>query len=92
MKKDIFEYVGSGLSIVFTAIQTNEIFQIVSLVLAILTSATTLAYTIWKWYKKAMEDGKIDVDEIKEGIEIVENGVNEIKEIKDKHDEEENDK
>lgn len=86
MKKDVFEYIGSGLSIVFTAIQTNEIFQIVSLVLAILTSLTTLAYTIWKWYKKANADGKITTDEMIEGVKILQEGVKEIKEIKDKGD------
>ena len=91
MKKDILEYVGSGLSIVFTAIQTNEVFQIVSLILAILTSATTLAFTLWKWYKKAKEDGKITPDEMIEGAKIVEEGIKEIKDIKDKH-EGENDK
>lgn len=84
MKKDVLEYVGSGLSIVFTAIQTNEIFQIISLILAILTSATTLAFTLWKWYKKAKEDGKITPSELAEGAKIVEDGIKEIKEIKEK--------
>lgn len=55
---------GSATSWVCTIVQTNEIFQFVMLILSILSTLFTLAYTIYKWYNKAKEDGKITKDEI----------------------------
>ena len=82
------EWIGTGISAVLTMVQTNEIFQIISLVLTILTTLLTFIFTIYKWIKLSKEDGKIDEDEIKQGIEIVED----FKESLDKISEEFNDK
>ena len=59
-------FLGSATSWICTIVQTNEIFQCVMLVLSILSTLFTLAYTIYKWYNKAKEDGKITKEEIKE--------------------------
>lgn len=82
------EWIGTGISAILTIVQTNEIFQIISLVLTILTTLLTFIFTIYKWIKLSKEDGKIDEDEIKQGIEIVED----FKESLDKISEEFNDK
>ena len=81
-------WIGTGISAILTIVQTNEVFQIVSLVLTILTTLLTFIFTIYKWIKLSKEDGKIDEDEIKQGIEIVED----FKESLDKISEEFNDK
>ena len=65
---------GSATSWVCTIVQTNEIFQLVMLILSILSTLFTLAYTIYKWYNKAKEDGKIT----KEEIEDLANDVSEV--------------
>ena len=59
-------FLSAGASWCFTIAQTNEIFQCVMLVLSILSTMFTLAYTIYRWYNKAKEDGKITSEEIDE--------------------------
>lgn len=66
---NIFAWIGSGFGAVFTAIQTNEVFQIISLILTILSILVSLAFTFYKWYKEAKSDGEITPDEIKEILE-----------------------
>lgn len=66
MKKEFFEYIGSGLSIALTAVQDNPIFQAISFVLSIVCAIVTISYTIYKWYKKASQDGKITPEELEE--------------------------
>jgi len=61
---DFVSWIGSVVGGVFTATQTNQIFQIVSLIATILSTSVALAYTIWKWWRKAKEDGKISEEEI----------------------------
>lgn len=59
------------IAISATLAQTKESFQIASLVLTCISVAISIAYTVYKWYKKASADGKITADEIKEGIEQI---------------------
>lgn len=66
------EWLGPAAGTILTAVQTHEVFQVISLVLTILTTLITFAFTIYKWVKAAKEDGKLDENEIKQGIEIVE--------------------
>lgn len=65
---NVVSWVGNGVAVAMTAIQTNEVFQTISLILTIISIITTFAFTIYKWYKHAKEDGKITADEIKEII------------------------
>lgn len=78
MKEEIVLFGGNGLGYVLTALQTNEVFQIVELIMSILLTCVLLAFRIWKWYKEAKKDGKIDPSEIQEGIDILEKGKDEI--------------
>lgn len=78
--KDVALFGGNALTYVLSAIQQNEVFQIIEFVLAILTSIVLIAYRIWVWYEKAKADGKITKDEIKEGLEILGEGIEDLKE------------
>ena len=54
------------LGAVFTAIQTDATLQIVSLVLTIIATAFSIAFTIYKWWKSAKADGKITKEELED--------------------------
>lgn len=74
MKHD--EMVGYGGSIfgaVMTTIQANEILQIIQAILTVIGLLVTIAYTVWKWYRKAKADGKIDEEEVDELAEDLKN-------------------
>ena len=79
MKHD--EFVGFGGTIfggVMTAIQANEVLQVIQAILTVVGLLITISYTIWKWYKKAKADGKITEDEVDELME----DLNKVKEDK----------
>ena len=83
---EIISFVANGLTYVVALSQTNEVFQIVELVFAILTSVILLLYRLWKWYNEAKKDGKITKEEIKDGIDIIVDGVDDIKKKGDRKD------
>ena len=84
---DIFEIGGNGLMYILTATQTKKIFEIISLILAILISILIIVAKVINWYKQAKKDGKITSDEIKDGIDIIVDGAQDIKDkIEDKED------
>lgn len=76
--------VGTTMSALGTATQTNELLQTISLVITILGGIITfIIIPILNWYNKAKSDGKITKEEINEGIKIVEDGVEKIKKDKE---------
>ena len=77
--REFLDWIGCGFATVFTAVQTQEVFQIISLILTCIATGLTIAYTIYKWYKNAMKDGKLDENEIKEGIDIINNAIDDLK-------------
>ena len=81
---DFLNWLGCGFGTVLTAVQTNQIFQTISLILTCIATALTIAYTVWKWWKKASADGKIDEEEVKDLIDIVEDSKEKIENIGDK--------
>lgn len=67
MKHDeVVGYIGSSIPAVLSVTQTNEVFQLIQIILASISFLLTIAYTCWKWYKKAKEDGKITTEEVEE--------------------------
>lgn len=69
--------VASGLLAVGTSIQTNEVLQIISLVLTILgTLITFIVLPLLNWFIQSKKDGKITIDEVKEGVETLQEGIN----------------
>lgn len=65
--KDLPVWLGTivgGCCTGISAATMDKIIIICNLAITILTTIVSLAYTIWKWYKKAKQDGKITEDEI----------------------------
>lgn len=70
---------GTAVETILAVSQANETLQAIQIVLACITFVVTIAYTIWKWYRKAKKDGKIDEDEVDDLME-------DLKKEVDKHD------
>ena len=74
--KDIkgFNYLGDVVAVILTATQTNEIFQLVSLVLTIVATGFSIIFTsvrLYFWFKEATKDGKLTEEEIEDGKSII---------------------
>ena len=67
---NIVSWVGSAVTFV-TAGLAQDIGQIVLMILGIISALVSLAYNIYKWWKKAKADGKIDEKELDELEDIV---------------------
>ena len=79
MKEDIISGAGSGGMWILTAVQTNEVFQLVQIILSCVVSLVTILYIVWKWWKKASADGKITKEEIEELEKEIDDNVNKTK-------------
>lgn len=66
MKNESVNYCLSSFAGIFTAIQQNEVFQWISLGLTIFSVILSICYTIYKWYKKAHQDGVVTPEELEE--------------------------
>lgn len=67
MKNDnAISFLLTGLSGAMTALQTDVLFQYIQLGITILSGIVALAFTIYKWYKSASDDGKITPEEIED--------------------------
>ena len=82
-KELVLCYTLTGLQTVFTSLQDNEIYQIIQMVLSLISGVLVIAYTIWKWYVRAKKDGKITIDEIDEGIDEIVDAIDYIEENKE---------
>lgn len=70
--KSMISYAGDGVGVVLTAMQTEHSFKVASLILTIIATSISIAFTIWNWYKSAKKDGKITLEEINELGEKIE--------------------
>lgn len=84
MKHNFLDWIGCGTGVILTAVQTNQIFQTISLILTCIATLMTIGYNIYRWYKKATEDKKITPEEIKEGIDIINDGIDKIEGLSNK--------
>ena len=67
MKNDnAISFLLTGLSGAMTALQTDVLFQYIQLGITILSGIVALAFTVYKWYKTASDDGKITPEEIED--------------------------
>ena len=71
-----------------TAIQPNEVFQYIQMALTIVATLITIILGLRAWWKDAKKDGKITSDEIQEGVKIVQDSLENLKD-KNKEDKEE---
>lgn len=77
--------VGTILSSTGAISNLNEVLSVISYVLTILGGIITLiVIPLVTWYKKSKEDGKITKEEIDEGVKIIKDGVDELKDKGDK--------
>ena len=76
MKDGVKASIGSGITWLTAIGQTNEIFQMVQIILASLVSAVTLAFIIYKWWKEASKDGQITNEEIDNLFDEIDKEVN----------------
>ena len=75
---------GTTLSAVGTGLQTNDILQTISIVITIIGGLITfIIVPLYNWYKNAKKDGKIDTEELKDGIKIVVDGSEKVKDTID---------
>ena len=77
--------VGTSLSAVGTATQTNELLQTISLIVTILGAIVSfIVLPILKWYNKSKKDGKITSEELEEGAKTLQDGIENVKETIEK--------
>ena len=78
--------VGATLGVVGTATQTNEVLQTISLIITIIGAIISMIVVpVLSWYLKAKADGKITPEELKEGAEVLKDGLEKTEEeIKNK--------
>lgn len=85
MLKDNIVYASIGVvETVVTVAQTNEVFQTVQIIISCVAGALAIAYTIWKWWKKATSKDspggeKITKEEVGDLITDVKDEVSDIK-------------
>ena len=72
--KEHLDILGIGLQAIFTAIQTDEVLRRISFGFTLVSVILTIAYNIWRWWRKSKEDGKISIDEVDELVDIVKDG------------------
>ena len=63
-----------------TAIQPNQVLQYIQLAITIVAGLISIILGLRAWWKDAKKDGKIDEEEIKDGIDIIMGGAKDIKE------------
>lgn len=76
MRENVIGYGGCALEAVLTLTQTNQVFQLIQIILTILSSLVVFGFTVYKWYKKAKEDGKITKDEVEDLVDEIKENIN----------------
>ena len=85
--KNIISYIGSTLGGIFTIVQSNEIFQLISLILTIISVLVSVAFSIYRWIITATKDGKIDEEEVNELTNILDENAKKLSVKEEKHNE-----
>lgn len=85
MSDKFLDIAGITFQSMLTIAQTDEIFRIISLVLTIISAVVVLARNIYEWYIKAKKDGKITAEEVKQGTDIIIDGVQKINNVIDEN-------
>lgn len=71
MKETRIDYYLEALAIALGIAQPELILKYIQFGLGIVATIISIAYSIYKWWKKASADGKITKEEINEGIEEI---------------------
>lgn len=81
------DFILNSFAVALTSIQTEKVFQTISLILTIISIIISIIFRLVNWFSNAKKDGKIDNKEIKDLTNIVNDGVNDLKDEIDKADE-----
>lgn len=84
-KENFIDSVFVLISVLFTATQTKEILQIISFILTIISVIIVIIRNIIDWYIDAKKDGKITAEEVKQGTDIIIDGVQKVNNIIDEN-------
>ena len=76
--RNLIEDTGNAGMYCLVSVQVDEIMKYVQLGLSIIISIIILISRIVDWYQKAHADGKITSDEVKEGVGIIKEGLENI--------------
>ena len=85
-------YILTGFSALLVGTQENEVFQIIQLILTIISSLLVIAFTAYKFIRRVLEDGKITNEEIDEAFELTIDSLDALEEVLTKKEEQQNDK
>ena len=77
--KDFFQIGANGLQYAISLAQVEDVLRIAGIILSVIISLLIIIDKIVSWWKNAKADGKITEDEIKEGVEIIKDGTQDIK-------------
>ena len=69
---EILSASGNAVGYVLAAFQQNEVLQIIEFIFSAILTCVLLAYRVWKWWKEAKKDGKIDEKELEDLGDIIE--------------------
>lgn len=74
-----FSWIGNAGGILFTALQTNQIFQLISLILTCVATLLSISITLYNIYKKAKQ-GKLEATDLQQALKEIEELKEQIKE------------
>ena len=84
--RQILGAVGTGLGVLGSTMQTQEILQTISIIITIIGGLITwIIIPLVNWYQKSKKDGKITEDEIEEGLKTLQDGIDKTKDEVNKH-------
>lgn len=78
------DFICEALAGVGVVLQTDEILRFFSLILTCISVGVSLSFTIYKWYKDAKSDGKVDGKEVAEFLKAVEDHTEKLNNIVEK--------
>ena len=81
MKDKVVDCCMLGLNVILTASQANERLQTIQLILNIISIIIVIVINLLIWYTSSKQDRKITIDELEEGANIIEDGIDEIKDV-----------
>ena len=67
------------MSVVGTALQTDDVLKVVSLVITIIGGILTIILNVIRWRKEAIKDNKITGDEIEDLIAKLKDNIDDVK-------------
>lgn len=84
-KNNALSWVASGITI-FTGAALEDVVGIILTIIGIVSALVSLSYNVYCWWEKAKKDGKIDKEELDEAKEILDNTIEDIKDLTEKED------